>query len=160
MGVEGPSFHGFVNDESLWNIFWCFLCIFYYRNSPISKTLGQFENLDFVIISTRENIRLIARAPYRCDIGRWFGLTINDAEISSQKIKTLFAFFTVQPICSFQSGLLERSTPNTWTLIVLLIPGIWVYRWSWVESASWLLVARCIYLGWRTYPILIPIVLG
>ena len=31
---------------------------------PILKTLGQFENLGFVIVSTRENIRLIARAPY------------------------------------------------------------------------------------------------
>ena len=29
----------------------------------ILKTLGQFENLGFVIMSTRENIRLIARAP-------------------------------------------------------------------------------------------------
>ena len=27
------------------------------------KTLGQFENLGFVIMSTRENISLIARAP-------------------------------------------------------------------------------------------------
>ena len=35
----------------------------YYRNSPISKTLGLFENLGFVIMSTRENIPLIARAP-------------------------------------------------------------------------------------------------
>ena len=33
--------------------------------SPILKTLGQFENLGFVIMSTRENIRLIARAPLR-----------------------------------------------------------------------------------------------
>ena len=29
------------------------------------KTLGQFENLGFVIMSTWENIRLIARAPLR-----------------------------------------------------------------------------------------------
>ena len=65
MGVEGASFHGFVNDGSLWNLFGCFLCISYYRksNSPILKILGQFENLGFVIMSTRENIRLIARAP-------------------------------------------------------------------------------------------------
>ena len=34
-----------------------------HRNSPILKTLGQFENLSFVIMSIRENIRLIARAP-------------------------------------------------------------------------------------------------
>ena len=27
------------------------------------KNIRQFENLDFVIMSTRENIRLIARAP-------------------------------------------------------------------------------------------------
>ena len=63
VGVEGASFHGFVKDGSLWNLFWCFLCIFYYRNSPILKILGQFEKLGFVIMSTRENIRFIARAP-------------------------------------------------------------------------------------------------
>ena len=28
------------------------------------KTLGQFENLVFVIMSTRENIRFIARTPF------------------------------------------------------------------------------------------------
>ena len=28
------------------------------------KILGQFENLDFVIMPTRENIRLIARTPF------------------------------------------------------------------------------------------------
>ena len=28
------------------------------------KTSGQFENLGYVIMSTRENIRLIARAPF------------------------------------------------------------------------------------------------
>ena len=28
------------------------------------KTLGQVENLGFVIMSTRENIRLIAKAPF------------------------------------------------------------------------------------------------
>ena len=38
------------------------LCIFYYHTTPILKTLGQFENLVFVIMSTRENIRLIARS--------------------------------------------------------------------------------------------------
>ena len=31
-------------------------------NGPILKILVQFENLGFVIMSTRENIRLIARA--------------------------------------------------------------------------------------------------
>ena len=41
-----------------------FLCIFYYKNSPNLKILGQFENLGFVIMSTRENIRLIARSPF------------------------------------------------------------------------------------------------
>ena len=40
------------------------LCMFCYRNRPILKTLGQFENLGFVIMSTRENIRLIARTPF------------------------------------------------------------------------------------------------
>ena len=34
----------------------------YCQTTPISKTLGQFENLVFVIMSTRENIRLIARS--------------------------------------------------------------------------------------------------
>ena len=37
--------------------------MFSYRNRPILKTLGQFENLGIVIMSTRENIRIIARAP-------------------------------------------------------------------------------------------------
>ena len=44
------------------NVFCCLLCIFYCRTTPILKTLGQFENLVFVIMSTRENIRLIARS--------------------------------------------------------------------------------------------------
>ena len=36
------------------------------QNRRILKSLGLFENLAFVIVSTRENIRLIARAslPY------------------------------------------------------------------------------------------------
>ena len=68
VGVEGANIHGFVSDESVWNLFWCFLCIFYYRNRPILKTLGQFENLGFVIMSTRENIHLIARAPFEQNI--------------------------------------------------------------------------------------------
>ena len=37
-------------------------CIFYCQTTQILKTLGQFENLVFVIMSTRENIRLIARS--------------------------------------------------------------------------------------------------
>ena len=32
------------------------------------KISGQFENLGFVIMSTRENIRLIARAPLTCGL--------------------------------------------------------------------------------------------
>ena len=40
------------------------LQIFFY--TPILKTLGQFENLVFVIMSTRENIRLIARSSFKC----------------------------------------------------------------------------------------------
>ena len=44
VGVEGARFNGFVNDESFWNLFLCFPCKFYYRNRPILKTLGQFEN--------------------------------------------------------------------------------------------------------------------
>ena len=61
MGVESARLHGFVKDESLWNVFCCLLCIFYCQTTSILKTLGQFENLEFVIMSTRENIRLIAR---------------------------------------------------------------------------------------------------
>ena len=87
MGEEGANFHGFVNDESLRNLFWCFLCIFYYRNSPILKTLGQFEKLGFVIMSTRENIRLIARAPLDM-----FALEANVLFIAMQGC-TLFLLF-------------------------------------------------------------------
>ena len=61
MEVESAHFHGIVNGESLCNIFCCLLCTFYCQTTPILKTLGQFENLVFVIMSTRENIRLIAR---------------------------------------------------------------------------------------------------
>ena len=60
VGVESARFHGIVNSESLWNAFCCLLCIFYCRTTAILKSLGQFENLVFVIMSTRENIRLIA----------------------------------------------------------------------------------------------------
>ena len=35
------------------------------ETTPILKTLGQFENLVFVIMSTRENIRLIARTSWQ-----------------------------------------------------------------------------------------------
>ena len=35
---------------------------YYTTNRRILKSLGLFENLAFVIMSTRENIRLIARA--------------------------------------------------------------------------------------------------
>ena len=38
----------------------------YCRTTPILKTLGQFENLVFVIISTRENIPLTTRTPFSC----------------------------------------------------------------------------------------------
>ena len=43
-------------------MFCCLLCVFYCQTTPILKTLGQFENSVFVIMSTRENIRLIARS--------------------------------------------------------------------------------------------------
>ena len=36
----------------------------YTTQQPILKSLGLFENLAFVIMSTRENIRLIARASF------------------------------------------------------------------------------------------------
>ena len=35
--------------------------------TKLKKTLGQFENLVFVIMSTRENICLIARTPWITD---------------------------------------------------------------------------------------------
>ena len=43
-------------------------CIFYCRTTPFLKTLEQFENMVFIIMSTRENIRLIARAPIQIAI--------------------------------------------------------------------------------------------
>ena len=61
---ECARFYGIVNGESLWNVFYCLLCIFYCQTTPILKTLGQFENLVFIIMSTRKNIRLIARTPF------------------------------------------------------------------------------------------------
>ena len=39
-----------------------FYAYFTTENSPILKTLRRFENLGFVTMSARENIRLIARA--------------------------------------------------------------------------------------------------
>ena len=39
------------------------LCILYRGTAPILKLFGQFENFEFVNMSTRENIRLIARTP-------------------------------------------------------------------------------------------------
>ena len=62
--VESARLQGIVNGESLWNVFYCLLCIFYCQTTQILKTLGQFENLVFVIMSTRENIRLIARCSW------------------------------------------------------------------------------------------------
>ena len=38
--------------------------ILYYPNRRILKSLGLFENLAFIIMSTRENIRFIARASF------------------------------------------------------------------------------------------------
>ena len=58
VGVESASFHGFVNDKSLLDAFPSLLCIYYCRTIPILKTYGQFENWAYVIISTKENIRL------------------------------------------------------------------------------------------------------
>ena len=40
---------------------------YFTTESPILKILGQFENLGFVIMSTREKIRLIARTPLSPD---------------------------------------------------------------------------------------------
>ena len=64
MGVESARLHGIVNGESPSNVFCRLLCIFYCQTTLILKTLGQFENLVFVIMSTRENIRLIARTSF------------------------------------------------------------------------------------------------
>ena len=43
---------------------------------PFLNTFGQFENLGFVIMSTRENIRLIARAPFPNEISKEANLTL------------------------------------------------------------------------------------
>ena len=41
-----------------------FYAYFTTETVQFQKHNGQFENLGFVIMSTRENIRLIARAPF------------------------------------------------------------------------------------------------
>ena len=41
----------------------------FYVNFTTVKTLGQFQNLGFAIMSTRENICLIARTPCAISIG-------------------------------------------------------------------------------------------
>ena len=56
---------------NLFETYFDVLCILFYRNRPILKTLGQYENLGFVIVSTRENIRLIARASFRQRMRFW-----------------------------------------------------------------------------------------
>ena len=43
--------------------FGAFYAYFTTETVQFEKILGQFENLGFAIMSTRENIRLIARAP-------------------------------------------------------------------------------------------------
>ena len=63
MGVVSACFHIIVNGESLWNVFCCLLSYFTAKLHQF-LTLGQFENLVFVIMSTRENIRLIARTSF------------------------------------------------------------------------------------------------
>ena len=95
MGVEGANFHGFVNDGSIWNLFWCFLCTFNYQNSSILKTLGQFENLGFLIMSTRENIHLIARPPK----GKTHILKLNVAEFFLLNAKDAIFDPTTSNIC-------------------------------------------------------------
>ena len=62
MELESARFHGIVIGESLKRILlptMYFCC----RTTRILKTLGQFENLVSEIMSTTENIRLIARTP-------------------------------------------------------------------------------------------------
>ena len=90
VGVQSARLHGIVNGESLWNIFCCLLCIFYCQTTLISKTLGQFENLVFVIMSTRENVRPIARCSYApgAKIGPTPGVTRDMA--SFQQIPTCY----------------------------------------------------------------------
>ena len=63
MGVESTSFHDFANDESLWNVFDAYYAYFNAEPRQFLKALGQFENLVFLIMSTREDTRLIARTP-------------------------------------------------------------------------------------------------
>ena len=45
--------------------FVAFYAYFTTETVQFKKKIGQFENLGFVIMSTRENIRLIARAPFK-----------------------------------------------------------------------------------------------
>ena len=59
MGVERARFHGIVNGLKRILLLTMHILLLNYTNF---KTLGQFENLVFVITSTRENIRLIARS--------------------------------------------------------------------------------------------------
>ena len=57
MGVESAHFHGIVNGETN------FVAYYAYFTAELHQFTEQFENLVFVIMSTRENIHLIARTP-------------------------------------------------------------------------------------------------
>ena len=89
MGIESARFHGIVKCQIALNVFCCLLCIFNYQTTPILKTLGQFENLLFGIMSTRENIRLIARRPLLC-----VGHRALSRFCSKQVCKTIFCLYT------------------------------------------------------------------
>ena len=97
MGVESARLHGILNDESLWNVFCCLLCIFYCQTTPILKTLGQFEKLVFVVMPTRENIRLIARSScYLSKMGLFsfflYTFTINCVTTGARKMPIEYMF--------------------------------------------------------------------
>ena len=62
MGVEGISFHGFINVNLVETYFYAYYEYFTTGIDQFLKTFEQFENFAFIIMSTREFIRLIARA--------------------------------------------------------------------------------------------------
>ena len=66
MGVESAHFSGIVDGGSLLDVFCCLLGVFCCRAALVLEALGQFEGLVFVVMSTRENIRLITRTPLIC----------------------------------------------------------------------------------------------
>ena len=76
-------------------------CIFYCQTTPILKTLGQFEDLVFVIMSTRENIRLIARTPLFLKSSVCNNINYTDT-FENDRTKISFCLKECDTCCSFQ----------------------------------------------------------